>query len=59
MAKHSCKMAIMDISKGAKNKVYISDFDGTLREPTEEEDIHRSWNRKALRNNKRLLKMGL
>lgn len=59
MNKHSCKMAIMDISKGAKNHVYISDIDGTLREPTKEESIHRSWNRHALRNSKRLLDLGL
>lgn len=52
-------MAVMDISRGANNKLYISDFDGHLREPTEEERIHRSWNRKELRNNKRLLELGL
>ena len=52
-------MAIMDISRGANNKVLISDFNGELREPTKEESIHRSWNRKALRENKRLLDMDL
>lgn len=59
MEKHTSKMAVMDISRGANNKLYISDFDGHLREPTEEERIHRSWNRKELRNNKRLLELGL
>ena len=59
LEQHTYKMAIMDISRGANNKVLISDFNGELREPTKEESIHRSWNRRALRENKRLLDMGL
>ena len=49
----------MDISKGANQRVVISDHDGTLRKPTEEELLHRSWRRKDLKKNDRLLRMKL
>lgn len=71
MKQHSCKMAILDISERENRYVMkedgtvidtnflINDIDGTLREPTKEESLHRSWNRRRLRDNKRLLDMGL
>ena len=71
MKQHSCKMAILDISDRSnryaldeKNKLFdtnflINDVDGILRQPTKEESIHRSWNRRKLRDSKRLLDLGL
>lgn len=59
MAQHTYKIAFMDISKGANQRVVISDLDGTLRKPTEEELVHRSWRRGDLKKNDRLLRMKL
>ena len=59
LPKHTYKMAILDISKGAKGELLISDHDGKLRPATEEEKLHRSWNRHNMRRNEYLLKMGL
>ena len=52
-------MAVVDISKGAKQEVLMSDVDGLLRKASEEEKIRRTWNRHQLRDNEYLLKMGL
>ena len=51
-------MAVVDISKGAKQEVLMSDVDGLLRKASEEEKIRRTWNRHQLRDNEYLLKMG-
>lgn len=59
LAQHTYKIAFMDISKGANQRVVISDLDGTLRKPTEEELVHRSWRRGDLKKNDRLLRMKL
>lgn len=52
-------MAVLDLSRGSKPTVWMSDFNGALREANEEEKIHRSWNRHNLRQKERLLKMDL
>ena len=49
----------MDLSKGAKRQVVISEYDGSLRKPTEEEAVHRSWKRDELRKSERLLQKKL
>ena len=54
LPKHTYKLAIVDISKGAKKTMVISDHNGT-----EEEELHRSWNRHNMRSNEYLMKMGL
>ena len=59
LPKYTYKLAIVDISKGAKKTVLISDHDGKLRQATEEEKLHRSWNRHNMRSNEYLMKMGL
>ena len=59
LKKHTYKMAVVDISKGAKQEVLVSDADGLLRKASEEERIRRTWNRHELRNNEYLLKAGL
>ena len=37
----------------------ISDHNGKVRQATEEEELHRSWNRHNMRSNEYLMKMGL
>lgn len=59
MEKFGCKMAVLDLSKGSKGTVLVNDVNGVLREASEEETIHRSWNRHNLRKKERLLKMNL
>ena len=53
------RIAFVDVSKGARKKLVISDLDGLLREANKEELIHRSWKRKELRKNEYLLRKGL
>ena len=52
-------MAVLDLSKGSKGTVLVNDVNGVLREASEEEAIHRSWNRHNLHKKERLLKMNL
>ena len=52
-------MAVLDLSKGSKGTVLVNDVNGVLGEASEEETIHRSWNRHNLRKKERLQKIHL